>query len=57
MSRVLLATKNAGKVAELQRILTPFGLVLEGASYDPGPETGSSFAVGMALVLYSLVQS
>ncbi len=42
MSRVLLATKNAGKVAELQRILT--GFVLEGASYEPGPETGTSFA-------------
>lgn len=42
--RVLLATRNPGKVAELQRILGPFGLVLEGASYDPGPETGDSFA-------------
>jgi XTP/dITP diphosphohydrolase len=40
--RVLLATKNLGKVAELQRILAP--LELEGASYDPGPETGTSFA-------------
>lgn len=44
MTRVLLATRNQGKVAELSRILAPFGLVLEGASYDPGPETGASFA-------------
>jgi XTP/dITP diphosphohydrolase len=44
VTRVLLATKNAGKVAELQRILEPFGLVLEGASYEPGPETGRTFA-------------
>ena len=42
--RVLLATRNQGKVAELQRILTPYGLVLEGAGYEPGPETGASFA-------------
>jgi XTP/dITP diphosphohydrolase len=42
VSRVLLATKNLGKVAELQRILT--GFVLEGAAYEPGPETGASFA-------------
>jgi XTP/dITP diphosphohydrolase len=42
--RVLLATRNAGKVAELQRILSPYGLVLEGASYEPGPETGATFA-------------
>lgn len=42
MTRVLLATKNVGKVAELQRILTDFEL--EGASYEPGPETGTSFA-------------
>lgn len=44
MTHVLLATRNAGKVRELARILAPYGLVLEGASYDPGPETGTSFA-------------
>ena len=44
MTQVLLATRNAGKVAELQRILAPYGLSLQGASYDPGPETGTSFA-------------
>ena len=44
MTRVLLATKNAGKVRELARILAPYGLSLEGVSYDPGPETGASFA-------------
>ena len=42
--RVVLATKNAGKVRELARILGPFGLALEGAAYDPGPETGRTFA-------------
>ena len=44
MTRVLLATRNEGKVRELSRILSPYGLVLEGASYEPGPETGSTFA-------------
>jgi XTP/dITP diphosphohydrolase len=44
MSRVLLATRNLGKVAELQRILAPYALVLEAAGYEPGPETGTSFA-------------
>jgi XTP/dITP diphosphohydrolase len=44
MTRVLLATRNPGKVRELARILSPYGLVLEGASYDPGPETGETFA-------------
>ncbi len=43
-TRVVLATRNEGKVRELQRILAPYGLSLEGASYDPGPETGASFA-------------
>lgn len=43
-TRVVLATRNEGKVRELQRILAPYSLSLEGASYDPGPETGSSFA-------------
>lgn len=42
--RVVLATKNAGKVRELARILAPYGLELEGADYLPGPETGTSFA-------------
>jgi XTP/dITP diphosphohydrolase len=44
VTRVLLATKNPGKVRELARILSPYGLVLEGASYEPGPETGATFA-------------
>ncbi len=43
MTRVLLATKNTGKVRELQRILAAYGLTLEGATYDPGPETGTTF--------------
>lgn len=41
---MVLATKNAGKVLELQRILAAYGLALEGAAYEPGPETGSSFS-------------
>lgn len=42
---VLLATNNAGKVAELRRILGPYGLRLVGidGSYEPGPETGATF--------------
>jgi XTP/dITP diphosphohydrolase len=44
VTAVVLATKNAGKVRELERILAPYGLSLEGASYDPGPETGATFA-------------
>jgi XTP/dITP diphosphohydrolase len=41
--RVVLATKNAGKVRELARILAPYRLELVGADYDPGPETGATF--------------
>jgi XTP/dITP diphosphohydrolase len=44
MTRVLLATKNAGKLRELARILSPYGLVLEGVTYEPGQETGATFA-------------
>jgi XTP/dITP diphosphohydrolase len=44
VSRVLLATRNAGKVRELARILAPYGVKLEAATYDPGPETGATFA-------------
>lgn len=44
MTRVLLATRNQGKVRELARILLPYGVELEGADYDPGPETGATFA-------------
>ena len=42
--RAVLATRNPGKVAELGRILAPYGVELVAASYEPGPETGSSFA-------------
>ena len=42
--RVLLATQNAGKVAELQRILGgAVELVPIGDTYAPGPETGATF--------------
>ena len=42
--RVLLATQNDGKVAELQRILGgAVDLVPIGGAYVPGPETGASF--------------
>lgn len=44
MSRVLLATQNAGKIVELQRILGgAVELVPIGQAYVPGPETGESF--------------
>ena len=46
--RVVLATRNAGKVAELQRILAPYDVQLLGLddvpSYEPGPETEPTFA-------------
>jgi len=42
VSRIVLATKNPGKVAELQRLLVGHELVA--ASYEPGPETGATFA-------------
>jgi XTP/dITP diphosphohydrolase len=45
--RVVLATRNAGKVAELQRILSPYDVELVGlddvAPYEPGPETEPTF--------------
>ena len=47
MTKVVLATRNAGKVAELQRILAPYEIELLGlddvASYEPGPETERTF--------------
>ena len=46
--RAVLATRNAGKVAELHRILAAYGVELVGladvAAYEPGPETGETFA-------------
>jgi XTP/dITP diphosphohydrolase len=48
VSRVVLATRNPGKLVELRRILEPFGVVLLGlddvTSYEPGPETAPDFA-------------
>ncbi len=45
---VVLATRNPGKIAELRRILAPYGVELVGledvAQYEPGPETGRTFA-------------
>ena len=47
-AKVLLATRNAGKVTELRRILAPYGVELVGMEdappYEPGPETGATFA-------------
>ncbi len=44
MRRVLLATQNPGKIAELQRILGgQVELVAIGEHYVPGPETGETF--------------
>jgi XTP/dITP diphosphohydrolase len=48
VTRAVLATRNPGKVAELRRILAPYGVELLGldevAAYEPGPETGATFA-------------
>jgi XTP/dITP diphosphohydrolase len=46
--KVVLATRNAGKLAELRRILAPYDVELVGlddvAPYEPGPETAPDFA-------------
>jgi XTP/dITP diphosphohydrolase len=44
VTKVVLATRNLGKVAELGRILAPYGVELVPVSYEPGPETGATFA-------------
>ena len=48
VTRVVLATRNAGKVAELRRILAPYDVELVGLDdvepYEPVPETGATFA-------------
>jgi XTP/dITP diphosphohydrolase len=43
--KVVLATRNVGKIDELQRILTPYGVDLVGldAGFEPGPETAPDF--------------
>jgi len=42
---VVLATRNPGKILELRRVLAAYDVQLVGAdSYEPGPETGASFA-------------
>jgi XTP/dITP diphosphohydrolase len=42
---VLLATRNAGKIEELQRILAPYDVELVGLDddFEPGPETEPDF--------------
>ena len=46
--RVVLATRNAGKVVELRRILSAQAVELVGlddvTGFEPGPETGATFA-------------
>ena len=44
--RAVLATRNAGKTAELRRILAPLGVELVDLdpAFEPGPETGATFA-------------
>ena len=48
MTRIVLATRNPGKIAELHRILAPYDVQLMGLDdlppYDEGPETGATFA-------------
>jgi XTP/dITP diphosphohydrolase len=43
--KVVLATRNPGKIEELQRILAPYGVQLVGLDpdFDPGPETAPDF--------------
>jgi len=45
VTTVVLATRNAGKIAELQRILAAYGVDLVGLDPDfvPGPETAPDF--------------
>ena len=42
---VVLATRNAGKIEELHRILAPYGVELVGLDpdFEPGPETAPDF--------------
>jgi XTP/dITP diphosphohydrolase len=44
--KAVLATRNPGKIEELRRILTPYGVELLGldAEFEPGPETAADFA-------------
>jgi len=47
VTRVLLATRNAGKVDELRRILSGAVDLVgidDATAYEPGPETGATFA-------------
>jgi XTP/dITP diphosphohydrolase len=48
LTKVVLATRNAGKIVELQRILAPYQVDLVGVSEFEGledvPETGATFA-------------
>jgi XTP/dITP diphosphohydrolase len=45
MTKVVLATRNVGKLDELQRILAPYGVQLVGLDpdFEPGPETAPDF--------------
>lgn len=47
-TRVVLATRNEGKIVELRRILAAQAVELVGladvAAFEPGPETGATFA-------------
>lgn len=51
--RLLLATRNAGKIAELGRILAPLGHEVIGTDdaphYEDLPETGATFAANAAV--------
>jgi len=45
VTQVVLATRNVGKIEELQRILAPYGVELVGLDpdFEPGPETAPDF--------------
>ena len=43
MSQILLASANAGKIAEFGALLAPLGLEIIGQDYEAPEETGLSF--------------
>ena len=64
MSRVLLATRNAGKLVELRRMLDAAGLAVAGLEvvgladvpeFPDAPETGATFAENALAKALSLI--
>ncbi len=61
MKQVVLATRNAGKIAELKSLLAGFGLDVLGLSAFPEigdiPETGSTFSENAAIKARAVAQA